>query len=62
MPVMRTATIEPGGERVVVRLHKIPEAEAAVGDELELRLIDVDNEEILERKSVTLRVELDEWF
>jgi len=56
------AMIKPGGENVVLKLRRIPEAKADVGQELELRLIDVDNEEILERKTVTLKVELDEWF
>lgn len=58
----QAATVRPGGENVVLKLRKIPEAKASVGQELEVRLIDVDNEEILERKTVTLKVELDEWF
>jgi len=58
----QTATVRPGGKNVVLTLRRIPEARASVGQELEIRLIDVDNEEILERKTVTLKVELDEWF
>jgi hypothetical protein len=56
------AVVRPGGENVPPKLRRIPEAKANLGQELELRLIDVDNEEILERRTVTLKVELDEWF
>jgi hypothetical protein len=58
----QAATVKPGGENVVLKLRRIPEAKASLGQKIELRLIDVDNEEILERKEVTLKVDLDEWF
>jgi hypothetical protein len=58
----KAAMVRPGGENVVLKLRRISEARANVGQELELSLVDVDNEEILERRTVTLRVELDEWI
>lgn len=56
------ATIEPGGELQTIQLEKVEGAEARVGTELELRLIDADDEEILDRRRVVLKVDLDEWF
>jgi len=55
-------TIEPGGELQIPQLEKVEGAEARVGTELELRLIDADDEEVLDRRTVTLKVDLDEWF
>jgi len=54
--------VRPGGENVLLKLRRIPEATAKFGQDLELRLLDADNEEILERKTVTLKIDLDEWF
>jgi hypothetical protein len=56
------AAVRPGGENVLLKLRRIPEAMAKFGQDLELRLLDVDNEEMLERKTVTLKIDLDEWF
>ena len=56
------ASIEPGGSVVVMELNNIPGAEAVLGSDLDLILIDEDDEEILDRRTVTLQVELDEWI
>jgi len=53
--------VTPGGESVFLSLRQVPEAKARYGKNLELRLVDADSEEILERKTVTLKIELDEW-
>jgi len=56
-----TARIEPGGGSVSIELAKIEEANAKVGTELEVVVEDADNDELLERRSVTLKVELNDW-
>jgi hypothetical protein len=56
------ASIEPGGTVVVMELRNVPGAKAALGSNLDLILIDEDDEEILDRRGVTLQVELDEWI
>lgn len=54
--------VEPGGETRVAELERVKDAEARVGAELQLQALDADDEEILDRQTVTLQVELDEWF
>jgi len=57
-----TVVIEPGGEIRVVELERVKGAESLIGAELQLQALDADDEEILDRQTVTLQVELDEWF
>ena len=47
-PSEQTATVQPGGNNVVLTLWMIPKAQASVGQKLEV---------ILERKNVALKVE-----
>ena len=47
-PSEQTATVQPGGNNVVLTLWMIPKAQASVGQKLEI---------ILERKNVALKVE-----
>lgn len=56
-----TAQIEPGGAAVTIVLAKTADAEAKAGTELEIVVEDADNDEILERRPVTLKVELNDW-
>jgi len=56
-----TARIEPGGGSVFIELAKVAEANAKVGTELEVVVEDADNDELLERRPVTLKVELNDW-
>lgn len=56
-----TAKIEPGGEVVSIELAKVKEAEAQAGLELDIIVEDADNDELLERRTVTLKVELNDW-
>ena len=56
-----TARIEPGGGAVPIELAKVGEADAKVGTELEVVVEDADNDELLERRPVTLKVELNDW-
>jgi len=57
----KVTTIEPGGEPCTLELSKAEGIAATVGTALEIRLLDADNDEVLDRKSVSLKVELDEW-
>jgi hypothetical protein len=54
--------VEPGGGTVTVELSKVEGAEATVGTDVQLLVLDADDEEILDRSVATLKVELDEWF
>jgi len=54
--------VEPGGVTQVVELERVESAEAKRGDELEVQAVDADDEEILDRRTVSLQVDLDEWF
>ncbi|OPY50191.1 MAG: PglZ domain protein [Methanosaeta sp. PtaU1.Bin060] len=54
--------IEPDGETKIVELKKLDGAEAPIDSILEIRLLDSDDEELLDRSNVTLKVVLDEWF
>lgn len=56
------AVIQPGGEVQTLQLEKLDGAEATAGCELELLAIDADDEEIVDRRQVTLKLGLDEWF
>jgi hypothetical protein len=57
-----TADIEPAGETKTVELKKVDGADARIDTKLEMMLVDADDDEILDRADVTLKVELDEWF
>lgn len=54
--------IEPGGEIIIAELYKLEDVEASFGDDLQISVCDVDNEEILDKTNVVLKVGLDEWF
>lgn len=56
-----TARIEPAGGAVSIELAKVDEADAKVGTELEVVVEDADNDELLERRPVTLKIELNDW-
>ena len=53
--------IEPGGKVDTIELVVVPGASAPLKSTLEMRLLDADDEEILDRRTVTLQVELDDW-
>jgi curli biogenesis system outer membrane secretion channel CsgG len=61
--------VRPGGDKVLLKLRRILEAktksgqalELKSGQKLELNLVDADTEEILEHKTVSLKIDLDEW-
>ena len=55
-------SLDPGGGSKTLEMIKIEGAEAKVGSKLDTVLFDADDEEILDRNSVILQVELDEWF
>lgn len=55
-------SLEPGGDLKAVELAKVEGAEGRAGSPLEVQVVDADDEEILDRGSATLMVELDEWF
>jgi hypothetical protein len=54
--------VEPGGATRTIELEKVESVEAKRGDELEVQAVDADDEEILDRRTVSLQVDLDEWF
>jgi hypothetical protein len=54
--------VEPGGETRVAELERVKGAASPLGAELQLQALDADDEEILDRQTVTLQIELDEWF
>ena len=54
--------IEPSGETKTVELKKVDGADARIDSKLEMMLLDADDDEVLDRADVTLKVELDEWF
>ena len=56
-----TALIQPGGADVAIELSKVGDAVAKAGMELEVVLEDADNDEILERRPVMLKVDLNDW-
>ena len=55
-------TVEPGGESITVQLQIVdPKPELSYGTQLEVLVRDADDEEILAREEVTLKVEINEW-
>ena len=58
----KAVVMEPGGDKQVVELERVEGAEGKRGAELQLQAVDADDEEVLDRQTVTLQVELDEWF
>jgi len=54
--------IEPGGKPIIAEIQKLEGAEAPFGANLQLLVCDSDDEEILDKSDVVLKVELDEWF
>ncbi|PZV09629.1 MAG: hypothetical protein DCF22_18240 [Leptolyngbya sp.] len=55
-------TLNPGDEAVTIELSKVEGVEVAFGSNLDLQVIDADDEEVLDHRTVTLRVELDDWL
>ena len=53
--------VEPGGAAQPVELQKVKGAEALMGQKLDIRVLDSDDEEVLDRVHATLRIALDEW-
>lgn len=58
----KAVSVEPGGPALTVELAKNDDAAANRGDNLDLRVIDADDEEILDHRTVKLMVDLDEWL
>lgn len=54
--------VEPGGEPIIVELGRLEGAAASFGANLQILVCDLDDEEILDKTDITLKVELDEWF
>ena len=54
--------VEPGGGTQTAELKRVKGAEAKSGAELQLQALDADDEQVLDRQTVTLKVDLDEWF
>ncbi len=55
-------TVEPGGEPVTVQLELIePKPSLPYGSALIVAALDADDEEILSREEITLKVDIDEW-
>jgi len=54
--------IEPGGELTIAELYKLEGAAASFGAKLQILVCDVDNEEILDKADIVLKVGLDEWY
>lgn len=54
--------IEPGGELTIAELYKLESATASFGTKLQILVCDVDDEEILDKADIVLKVELDEWY
>ncbi len=54
--------VEPGGAPVAISLHLVePKPSVAFGTPLVVEVFDADNEEILDREEITLKVDIDEW-
>lgn len=58
----QSATLNPGGESQILLLTKVEGAHAEYDTTLDLLVYDADTDEILDRKEIELKVELDEWF
>ena len=53
--------LEPGGDTIAIDLIVNPGASVIINSELEMLLLDADDEEVLDRLKVTLKVEMDDW-
>lgn len=53
--------VQPGGDNVAIELVKVEGAEVSINTELLLKVLDADDEELLEQKTIFSKVELDEW-
>jgi C4-type Zn-finger protein len=53
--------IEPGGKTKYADLVKIEGTVASINSQLEIRIEDADDEEILDKANAILKIELDEW-
>lgn len=60
--VSESVAVEPGGEKQVVPLERVPKAQAPLRSKLDIVVRDVDSQEILDRCMATLMKEMDEWF
>jgi len=58
----QSATLNPGGESQILVLAKVEGAHAEYDTKLDLLVYDADTDEILDRKEIELKIELDEWF
>lgn len=58
----QSATLNPGGEPQILILSKVEGTGAGYDSKLDLIVQDADTDEILDRKEIELKVELDEWF
>ena len=55
-------TVEPGGESITVQLEIVePKPELSYGTQLEVLVRDADDEEILAREEVVLKVDIQDW-
>ena len=55
-------TIEPEGDPIAVSLELVePKPTVTYGTALIVEVLDADNEEILDREEITLKVDIDEW-
>jgi hypothetical protein len=55
-------TVEPGGSTKAIELRRVEGTEAKLHDEVSIQVHDADDEELLDRSTAKLEVELDEWF
>lgn len=60
--VSEPVPVEPGGEKQIVQLARVPNAQAALRSKLDVVVRDADSQEILDRCMATLLKEMDEWF
>ena len=55
-------TVEPEGDVQTIQLGIVdPKPELAYNTPLEVLVLDADDEEILAREEITLKVQIDEW-
>lgn len=55
-------TVQPGGDLEPIELVKVDGETAPFNSKLDICLLDADNEQVLETRTVTLKVEIDEWL
>lgn len=53
--------IEPQGVVAQIELEKVPGAICSAGTKLWLQVVDADDEEVLDRREVTIKIEISEW-